>query len=85
MAADCDTRYRPGIHWFAKDRRLCTVWVEENMLHQACNTVLTQSRGECVCVCVGGGGGGGGKGWPDALLPFSGIICLKLSTLSSAK
>lgn len=32
---------------------------------------------ECVCVI--------GESWPDAPLPFSGIICLKLSTLSQTK
>lgn len=53
--------------------------------------VLNQSAGEnrrtgewasvhaCTHVCVFG------KGWPDALLPFRRIICLKLSTLSLAK
>ena len=67
-----DTCYRPGK----------TPFQVMSYKSAILSSLKEQERGgvcvcRCICVC--------GKCWPDALLPFSGIICLKLSTLSLAK
>lgn len=68
-----------GKHPFSTGKKSVPSIGYERRLRQVCNTVFTPSEGVNKCVCVIG------EGWPDALLPFSGIICLKLSTLSPAK
>lgn len=61
---------------------ICAFYRSRKKITSVCHAVFTLEKGrlnECVCVCVIG------ECWPDALLPFSGIICLKLSTLRLAK